>query len=201
MAKLGFNADEYYEALKKLLPKGPAWDELDADGFFMKMLDLAALEFARVDADMQKLIAESDPQTASATLTDWFHQWGIPDECLKGQENSLEALRTELLIKIRTLGFTFQELVPYIGGLCGYDDAGIETADIFTVASTVDKGLYSPAWADWYWSVTARNDNQQYFKTTGRVDEALSTWGNDLFECLVKHYAPAHTGVIFKYGE
>lgn len=200
MAKLNFNADEYYGALKQLLPKGPAWDALDDSTFFKKMLMLAALEFARIDADFQKLINESDPTTASVTLTDWFYQWGIPDECLKGQESDIEELRRELIIKIRTLGYTFAEMVPYIGNLCGYE-ASLDTADLFTVGSTVDQRIYDSSWASWYWSVTANVLNQEFFKTTGRVNERLSTWGDDIFECLIKHYAPAHTGVIFKYGE
>ena len=37
MAELGRTADEYQLALKKLLPKGPAW-ELDDSSFFIKML-------------------------------------------------------------------------------------------------------------------------------------------------------------------
>lgn len=200
MAKLGYTAEQYQEALRKLLPHGPAWDDLDGSCFFMKMLTLASLEFARIDADIVRLIDESDPTTASVTLGDWFHQWGIPDECTKNTDATLEQLREVLLLKIRALGLTFAELVPIIGKICGYAETKLDTADTFTVASTVDCALYSDDWADWFWTVTVSDLNRKYFTVDGRVNEFLATWGNELFECLIKHYTPAHTGVIFKYG-
>ena len=200
MAKLGYSADQYYEALKKLLPKGPAWDNLDDQSFFMKMLKLAALEFARLDYDISQLINESDPITANVTLTDWFHQWGVPDECSNDENATLEQLREVLLFKIRSLGLTFPELVSIIGRMCGYQETKLDTAETFTVASTVDMALYSEDWASWFWTVTVSELNQKFFMVDGYANEYLSTWGNQLFECLIKHYAPAHTGVIFRYG-
>ena len=128
MGRVSFTTDNYYDAMKKLLPQGPAW-ELEDNTFFMKMLYLAALEFARLDADISKMIDESDPQSASVTLLDWFHQWGIPEEC-RAEDDDLEVLRTELLIKIRTLGLTFQELVYLIGQSCGYSETKIDSKHV-----------------------------------------------------------------------
>lgn len=198
MAKLNISAEQYLQGLKQLLPKGPAW-ELSDDCFLNKMLTLAALEFARLDADISVLINESDPQTAGNTLEDWFYQWGIPDECYK-DETDLEELRKELLFKIRTLGLTFPELVPLIGESCGYSNVYIETSDPFTVNSPVNDLLYNDDWASWFWTVSVDEENQKFFTVDGVANEFLSTWGNDRFECLIKHFAPAHTGIIFKYG-
>lgn len=199
MAKLDFTAEQYYQALKQLLPPGPAWN-LSDDCFFSKMLMLASLEFARLDADISTLINESDPQTASNTLTNWFHQWGVPDECYS-DVTDLAELRKNLLFKIQTLGLSFPELVPLIGKFCGYENTYIDNAELFTVASTVDASLYDAQWSNWFWTVTVDDQNQQFFTVDGKVNEFLSTWGNETFECLIKHYAPCHAGIIFKYGE
>lgn len=199
MGRVSFTTDNYYDAMKKLLPQGPAW-ELEDNTFFMKMLYLAALEFARLDADIFKMIDESDPQSASVTLLDWFHQWGIPEEC-RSEEDDLEVLITQLLIKIRTLGLTFQELVYLIGQSCGYSETKIDSKHVFTVASTVDDALYSEIWANWFYTINVEKVNSIPFKTTSRVSERLQKWGNELFECLVKHYTPAHTSTIFTYGK
>lgn len=199
MAKLNISAEQYLHALKQLLPAGPAWN-LDDNCFFSKMLTLASLEFARLDADISVLINESDPQTASNTLDDWFYQWGIPDECYS-DETDYEELRKELLFKIRTLGLTFVELVPVIGQACGYSNVYLDTAELFTVASNCDDLLYNSSWSSWFWTVSANEENQQFFTVDGKANEYLSTWGNKKFECLVKHFTPAYTGVIFKYGE
>ena len=99
---LGHSASEYLQIFKALITKGTAW-ELEDKCFFNKMLEIAALEFARVDADILKLIDESDPRTASVTLADWFYQWGIPDDCLKQySQATLEEYRNVLVTKIAT---------------------------------------------------------------------------------------------------
>lgn len=111
------------------------------------MLEIAASEFARVDADILKLIDESDPRTASVTLTDWFYQWGIPDDCLKQySQASLEEYRNVLVTKIATQGYTFGELVSLIGSSMGYSAVSIENFDTFTVRSRVNQRLYTPDW-------------------------------------------------------
>lgn len=143
---LGYSASDYLQILKALLPKGPAWD-LEDECFFNKMLEIAASEFARVDADILKLIDESDPRTASVTLTDWFYQWGIPDDCLKQySQASLEEYRNVLVTKIATQGYTFGELVSLIGSSMGYSAVSIENFDTFTVRSRVNQRLYTPDW-------------------------------------------------------
>jgi uncharacterized protein YmfQ (DUF2313 family) len=192
-------AQDYLGAERKLLPRGPAWD---VDGtFFGKMLELAAREFARIDADILRLVSEADPRTASVTLLDWFEQWGIPDECLKalGSED-LEAYRQVLLAKITTQGWTFEEFVRLIGATLNYSSVEIGTYDAFTVQSRVDQRVYSDAWKHWFMTVTADRTNVKMLTVDGRANMPLATWGDTLFECLVKSLAPAHLGVVFQYG-
>lgn len=47
--RLGYSTDDYYKAMKALLPRGPAW-ELDDHTTLMSMLYVAAQEFAQIDA-------------------------------------------------------------------------------------------------------------------------------------------------------
>ncbi len=99
MAGLNHSASEYLQALRLLLPPGPAW-QLDESCYFVKLLELAAREFARIDADITNLIRESDPRTASVTLFNWFDEWGVPEECLKAYSDaSLEDYRNVLVTK------------------------------------------------------------------------------------------------------
>ena len=67
--RLGYSADDYYKAMKALLPRGPAW-ELDDHTTLMSMLYVAAQEFAQIDALIKKLIDESDPRDAQITLSE-----------------------------------------------------------------------------------------------------------------------------------
>lgn len=197
---LGHSASDYLQILKALLPKGPAW-ELEDKCFFNKMLEIAASEFARVDADILKLIDESDPRTASVTLADWFYQWGIPDDCLKQySQATLEEYRNVLVTKIATQGYTFGELVSLIGSSMGYSAVSIENFNTFTVRSRVNQRLYGPDWKNYFMTITVDRTNVRYFRANTRVDNPLAIWGDQLFECEIKSLAPAQSGVIFQYG-
>ena len=74
---------EYGQALRDLLPDGPAWPRL--------FLELPARNGARameliwgdVDASAaQLLIGDSDPRATIAMLPDWERNFGLPDPCL-----------------------------------------------------------------------------------------------------------------------
>ncbi len=200
MAELGRTADEYYLALKKLLPKGPAW-ELDDSSFFMEMLKLSALEFARVDADIVRLINESDPRTASVTLLEWFHQWGIPDECLKlYSDEEVETYVNILVAKISTQGLSFIELIQNLALVLGFTGVNVNDYDVFTVDSRVDERIYGLEWLYYIRTVTVDEIPITDFLTTSRVHSRLREWGNQLWECMVRSLAPCHFNIIFQYG-
>lgn len=201
MAELGRTADEYQLALKKLLPKGPAW-ELDDSSFFIKMLQLASLEFARIDADIIRLINESDPRTAEVTLSDWFHQWGIPDECIRLYgEDDITTYVQALIAKISTQGLTFIELLKILATSLGYSGVELGNYEPFTVDSTVDQRLYSEDWIYFVRMITVDKVPVRELTVDSTVDKALAEWGNQFWECMVKSLAPAHLSLIFQYGE
>lgn len=197
--KLNFNYEDYLNQFIKLLPQGPAW-ELENNKFVKSFLEIAALEFARIDADLAVLIKESDPRYASITLSDYFNQWGIPDDCLKKLENAtIEQYRQVLITKISTLGYTFDELVRLLAIAFGYESSNIQGFKPFLVISRVDNRLYNYKWRNWFMTVSIKGQNYGKFKTTSRVNEKLATWGNELFECIVKSLAPCHCDIIFRY--
>lgn len=201
MAGLNHSASEYLQALKLLLPPGPAW-QLDESCYFVKLLELAAREFARIDADITNLIRESDPRTASVTLFNWFDEWGVPEECLKAYSDaSLEDYRNVLVTKYATQGYTFSELVSLIGNALGYSEVSIDNFNVFRVTSRVNERVYSPKWSNWFMTITVNKINERKFLTTSRVYARLAQWGDVLFECMIKNLAPCHTDVIFQYGE
>ena len=199
--RLGYSADDYYQAMKALLPKGPAW-ELEDSAPLMQMLYVAAQEFARIDADILTLVKESDPRTASVTLSDWFDDWGIPDECLKLLDSAgLDEYKRTLVTKISTLGYSFGELVELIATSLGYENVSLDTFETFTVGSTVDKAMYDDRWITYFMTITVDKYNAKFFLSDWSVEKPLAEWGDQLFECLVKSLAPCHANVIFLYGK
>lgn len=197
----GFSADEYLSALKKLLPYGPAWEDEQSE-VMQCALWLTAKELQRLDNDLANLIDESDPRTASVTLSQWFYEWGIPDKCLQMLEDaSIEQYRKLLIIKIRTLGLTFQELLSVIAQISGVGSAVAGRVTPFTVNGTVNDRIYGQNWIHAVLVITASDDGVTYFTADSSVDERLALWGNDLFECLVREIAPAHKVIVFQYEE
>lgn len=195
---LGYSASDYLTAMKELLPKGPAW-ELDDNSFFIKLLETAAKEFARIDADILNLIKESDPRTCTVTFTEWLDEWGIPDACLKDQEIDLNQYRQLLVSKIATQGYTFAEFAKLIGLALGYADIQVGNFDKFVVSTRVDQRIYGANWKNYFITVSVSDSEARYFTTQSFANEDLATWGNNLFECLIKAMAPAYCGIIFKY--
>ena len=197
----GFSADEYLCALKKLLPYGPAWEDEQSE-LMQAVLYLTAKELQRIDTDLARLIDESDPRTASVSLSQWFYEWGIPDDCLKMLEDvSVEQYRSRLIVKIRTLGLTFQELLSVIAQISGIESVTAGRVTPFSVNSTVNDRIYGPNWIHAVLVITASTDGVKYFTADSCVDEHLAQWGNELFECLVRSVAPAHKVIVFQYEE
>ena len=224
---LGYSTDDYYQAMKSLLPRGPAW-ELDDSAPLMQMLYVAAQEFAQIDADILTLIRESDPRTASVTLSDWFDDWGIPDNCLKLIDSAgLDEYKRTLVTKISTLGYSFGELAGtgiivtgdgyiltnkhvvegaskasvILDDGTSYENVKIENFDTFTTNSSVDKAIYDEHWKSSFMTITVDKFNPKYFQADWTVEKPLAEWGDQLFECLVKSLAPCHANVIFLYGQ
>ena len=200
MAKLsGFTDADYLAALRRLLPPGPAWDDYEAEPF-ATTLWLAAREFARLDADIARLIEEADPRTAGVTLSQWLYEWGVPDACLASlPDATLAQWRQVLVTKIRSLGITFTELLQILADISGVESAHTGSVDPFTVESTVNARVYGHNWDSAVLIISAVGGDRQYFRTDWAADERLSRWGNDLWECLVREFAPCHLVIVFVY--
>ena len=76
-----FSVDDYDQALSRLLPRGPIWQRTPGS-LLDSILHAIAAEFARVDAQADHVIEESDPRTSFNLLENWFTDWGIPSPCL-----------------------------------------------------------------------------------------------------------------------
>jgi uncharacterized protein YmfQ (DUF2313 family) len=195
----GFTVSEYQSALKSLLPQGPAWEDELSD-LMVAVIDLASREFQRIDHDISLLIDESDPRTASVTISDWFKEWGIPNDCLKSLANtSVEQWRQLLVTKITTLGLTYTELLSIIAEITGISSVSASRVKPFTAASRVNERLYGPKWDHAVLIISASGTTIKYFTANSRADERLAKWGNELFECLVKSVTPAHKVIVFQY--
>lgn len=196
---LGYTSAQYMGALQKLLPQGPAW-ELEGNEFLYKVLELASLEFARIDNDILMLIREASPETCSVTFDDWCHQWGIPDKCLLDVDADLDLYRTLLCLKIYSQGYSFVECINMICNTLGFETVSLYTNTLHTVSSPMNTGLYDSQWGLQIIIHTEDETSITYFRTTSSAQRRLAEWGIEVFECIVKSFAPCWAKVVFSYG-
>ena len=194
------STNSYDEALTLLLPPGPAWSRTEGSPG-NAVLAAGAKQLERIDSQANLLVRETDPRTAIATFNDWLREYGLPDECLSGLDLNEEQLRQILMIKVRRMGLT-KEFYKLIGAVFNVNiDVG--QSEVFRVNSRVDQRVYGLDWSHAFVIIVdVHTDSIRYFfRANSRVNERLSFWGIDFFECLIRENIPAHAEVIFRYGD
>lgn len=192
---MGLTAANYADQLQALLPPGKAYD-FEADSILAGLLLGMADELARVDAAGLALIEESDPRSTSALFSEWENDYGLPDLC-SGEVPDLAARRGLLLEKINRLGAQMPEYFVQLAALLGYTITVTELKP-FTVRSAVNDPLY-PQSVRYVWRVTSELHTVHRWTVRSPVTDPLSSWGNEILECVINRAKPAHTHVQFSY--
>ncbi len=182
------------DLLKRLLPPG-AYDpngplltaELEAEG--------AALDVAQVAAEL--ILAEADPRTTSYLLPDWERVLGLPDVCV-GVLPTIEQRRDAVVSKITMHGGQSRQFFIDLATRLGFS-VSITEFKQYTVGSAVNALMCGWPWC-FTWQINAPLDTVLRSTVMSAVSEPLSTWGNNLLECAITRFKPAHTIVQFSYS-
>jgi uncharacterized protein YmfQ (DUF2313 family) len=193
---MGLVAADYFRALKALLPFGPAWD-LDNDSMASKQIDAWSQEFARVQARADALGEEADPRITYELLPDYERIFGLPTDCMSGVNQTLQQRHNALVSQMTSVGGQSRQYFIDLAAAAGFAITITEFTP-FTVGMTVADPLYGTDWR-FAWQVNASLNTVTHFTVASGVNEALGTWGNNLLECLINRYKPAHTIAIFSY--
>lgn len=194
---------EYTSLLKNLLPPGPVWPRGDTTSLYAMLIEVWAAELARVDSRSSALITEADPRFCVESFQEWLTQWGLPDECIKlwsGANNT--TLRKLLLWKIKEIGTPTPDYFIELASMFGYDIT-IDEFFAHNVTSRANEVIADERWPN-TWRVNVLSSigaEMTYHNVMGGAEEALAWWGDNLIECLIKRYAPAHTTLYFGYFE
>lgn len=194
---MALSRDQYRELMNQLAPPGSALPQAP-DSVWQQLLAARAGVFERVDSRADVLIEEADPRTAYELLSDWERVAGLPDPCVD-REQTIAERRAALLRVLTSTGGASRKYFQEVAADLGYD-VTVEDYTAYTVADTVDKPIYGIAWR-WAFTVRSAEETVSYFTVDGGVSEALASWGNDRLECVIERLKPAHTRVIFAYGE
>jgi len=190
------NADDYLQHLQGLLPPGPAWTT-DPGATFTKQLDAWAQELARIDARAIALTDEANPRTTDELLADWERVAGLPDSCV-GPDQTVAQRRASLVAKLASLGGQTVAYYIAIAAALGFTITITEGHE-HSVEDDVEDPLTGHAWA-YTFTVNAPLNTVIEITVEDDVETALSVWGNQVLECVINRYKPAHTIALFAYS-
>ncbi|KIO49589.1 YmfQ family protein [Nitrosospira sp. NpAV] len=194
---MGMTANDYLRQLQSLLPQGQAWPR-DAEATLTQLLAALAEEFARVDRRGEDLINEADPRNTSDLLTDWERIAGLPDTCLTAGQ-TVEQRRAALVSKLTSLGGQSRQYFINIAAALGYPGATIDEFRPMNCNDDCNDAVASEA-DRFAWRINLPSlGGAIVMNCNSTCNDALQAWGDEVIECRINHFKPAHTTAIFAY--
>jgi len=192
-------SEDYAQSLRQLLPPGPAWQYSEAEVLAGILLALAD-SYNALHSRSCDLLREIIPDTTTEMLPDWERVAGLPDECTQPLE-TIEQRRSALVTRLRLIGGQSITYYKELAASLGFEIEIYEYQPFRVGFSTVGQPLSNDPWR-YVWRVSALTQAVFAFKAgLGRVGEPLRAWGNDTLECVLNKWKPAHTMIIFDYGD
>lgn len=193
---MGMTVDQYKGQLQALLPQGAAWPR-EAGANLTALLVALADELARVDARCDILIEEADARTTAEMLADWERVAGLPGKCITTQQTTQER-RAALVARLTNIGGQSRAYFIALAASLGYTVTITEFRP-FQAGSQAGDAITNGVWI-FAWQVNSALDTIRTFQAgQGAAGDPLRSWGNQLLECAIRKYAPAHTHVMFAY--
>ena len=193
---MALSVDEYVQAVRKLLPRGAAW-QTEPGTRLSGLLRGFAEELVRVGVRALTLIEESDPRTTVEMLADYERVYGLPDPCV-GEEQTTPQRRASLLQKITSVGGQTPAYYISVAAVLGFT-VTITEFSAHTVEHDVEHPIYDIQWT-FAWQVNAPLNTVGHITVEDSVEDAISWFGNEQLECVLERIRPAHTVLIVAYS-
>lgn len=194
---MGMIANDYLRQLQSLLPQGQAWPR-DSEATLTQLLAALAEEFSRVDRRGEDLVNEADPRNTSDLLPDWERIAGLPDTCLTAGQ-TIEQRRAALVSKLTSLGGQSRQYFIDIAAALGYPGATIDEFRPMNCNDDCNDAVASEA-DRFAWRINLPSlGGAIVMNCNSTCNDALQAWGDEVIECRINHFKPAHTTAIFAY--
>ena len=207
------DGDAYAEAFLTLLPQGQAWPKWPGSTLERACNGLSQIWGFADDRAADLLERESDPRHTYELLPDWERAWGLPDPCFPEAKTIGERQRMLVLYMtwkgsqsrayftwlMEWLGFTVtvKEYAPFMAGVSRVGDTRPNPKDNF-------RWYIGPPEMRFAWSVGVGTPAFIWFRAgSGQagVDPHLQIGIPDDLQCLLNRWKPAHTDLVFDYGQ
>ena len=196
--------NEYSKVIRRLFPRGLAWLRVfDQTSNLYKLLDSYANETCRIHERADQLIREVDPRTTLELLEDWERLLGLPDECDPSTTQTIQERRTRVIQVLTTRGGQNEAFYKTLASNFGFDVDVISAEDQppFVAGSRAGDRLTNGNWR-YAFVIKAPAEFLVKFRAgQGAAGDPLVKVGNETLECLMEKYKPAHTIVLFSFGD
>lgn len=197
---MAYSVVRYSNALKKLMPRGQAWEGL-ANGLLGALIEALAKELNRFDQTVDNFLnKESFPATATELLSSWERVLGLPDECTpKDTTLTLAERQGQIIAKLTNVGGQSASTFIQVARSLGYDGEVQEFKRFRAGKSKSGDKCYSLSWLH-VWALKSPASTRTVFRAgQNRAGDKLRVFRNDLIECMITKLKPAHTRVLFRY--
>jgi uncharacterized protein YmfQ (DUF2313 family) len=183
--------------LKALLPPvsyDPAGEHVSAE---------LTAEGARLDAALALSVTAVDgvdPFRSLTWLSDYERVYGLPDACARDGQTLQERISTLAVAVLERHGVS-RTFYIQLAAVLGYQIEVEEYQPFRAGISRVGDRLTNVDWM-YAWAIRASAQTTHRFRA-GRslAGEPLAWWGDELLECVMRRLKPAHTAVLFTYGD
>ncbi|WP_454871799.1 YmfQ family protein [Paraburkholderia xenovorans] len=191
-----YSAADYLSALQVHLPRGRVWPR-DPDAQQTKVLAGFTPVFARLNARANNLLVDAFPPTTYELLPEWESTLGLPDPCA-GEAPTTQQRVAQVVARLTATGGQSIAYYTAVAAALGY----AITITQF-VPSRFGKNFGTlfggTAWA-FAWQVNAPSFTVATLQFGGAFGSPFASWGNNVLQCELQRFAPAHTTVLFSYS-
>lgn len=192
------STDDFLHAFQGLMPRGAVWPR-DPGALQTKVIRGLSAIYAQNTARANNLLIDAFPGTTFELLPEWEETLGLPDPCA-GVAPTIEARRAQVVARLAAVGGQSISYFTQLAANLGYSITITQFAPFAFGQASFGDSLNGPDWA-FAWQVNAPTYSIRYFAFDASVfGEPFSSWSNNVLQCEISAYAPAHTIPIFNYN-
>lgn len=163
-----------------------------------KLLRGIADGFDRLSQRATALLLEMVPSGSTELLPDWERVLGLPDDCATEISQSTEDRRKAVVSKLAIQGSQSVSFYVTLLDALGYS-VSVNEYPSFTFAGVTPDLFTNPDWKYTFEVVAPAVSVRQFRAGQNRAGDRLISYGNQLLECTIERYKPAHTRAVFSY--
>lgn len=193
---MAIGSGQYLQAGLALLPQGLAWQRVPS-GNLAKLLNVRAMQLARVNQTAHLLIAERLPANAQLLIDEWEAYFGLP-EC-ETEFPNLDIRRKAIAAKDSEVGSFNKSYLEELARKRGFD---IRVVNHYPHHVLRDCTYPLHPQENW-WRVFVYTESKSIRHATCLDDvmNELVLAERSKVECFLKRYCHAHLEMIFIYEE